>query len=105
MARATAALVVIVIVFGGAMTARGHDRLAADPSPPTARGNLGIGSSLGYGAPSATPSRPRPTDPVSVSSSPAADDAANPLGSGAGIIVLVAIGGGFLWLRSRATRR
>ena len=103
--RATAALVAGAIVLAGATTAHGQDQLAGDRAPPTARGDLAIGSTLAQTGPPASPSSPQPTDPTSASPSPANGDAASPLGSGAGIIVLVAIGGAFLWLRTRAMRR
>lgn len=105
MGRALAALVVGAVVLVGATTAHGQDRLTRNPAPPIARVDPGIGSTLGYGGPPATSSSPQPTDRISVSSSPSSDDPAGPLGSGAGIIVLVAIGGAFLLMRARALRR
>jgi hypothetical protein len=37
--------------------------------------------------------------------SAATADAGNPLGSVGGIVVILVLGGGFLWLRARAMRR
>jgi hypothetical protein len=45
---------------------------------------------------SAPPASPTPS---------AAADAGNPLGSVAGIVLILVIGGGFFWLRARAMRR
>jgi len=104
MARATAALVVGALVLVGAGAAHGSVPVTRDPPPAIAAGDVGTGSTLGGGSPAAPSSTP-PTDPGSVSSPTASEDAAGPVGSGAAIIVLLAIGGAFLWLRARTLRR
>ncbi len=97
-ARAATATVVCLLALSLAGAARADARLVLHAPAGTGGPNH---SRLGYA--SAQP--PRATDPPSASSSPASDRAANPLGSGTAILVLVVIGGAFLWLRSRALRR
>lgn len=98
-ARAAATLLVCGLALSFAGAARTDARLVLDAAPAT---NGMLHASLGYAGPSPTS---RATDRPSPSSSPANDDNANPFGSGAGVVVLVVIGGAFLWLRSRALRR
>jgi len=98
-ARSATALLVCALALSHAGAARADPGLALDAFPAT--GGVTI-ASLGYAS---APPTPRATAPRSPSSSPASDDTANPFGSGAGIVVLVVIGGAFLWLRSRALRR
>lgn len=94
--RTVAVLLAGAIVLGGPVGAPA--RAGSDGSGPADVRRAGV---LADGtAPSATPSGSESSSP-----SPGASGSPNPLGSGVGIVVLLVIGGAFLWFRGRALRR
>ena len=99
--RAVAVLLVGLALGGG--SAQAHDRLGIERVPRIAEGRFFIGRALDYGG--APTTSPNPSGPGSSSPSPASEASPSPLSSGAGVVILLVIGGAFLWLRGRALRR